>query len=225
MQSVGKGKSVNSQCLKRSLIGIASIATVVLNAGCSVVGVNSVEEASYRVLNKEGNYELREYAPYVVAETRVEAEFKEAGNIAFRRLFGYISGDNESTQKVAMTAPVVAEPGKGEELEMTAPVMGEPVGGSWQYRFVLPASYSMQTAPIPLNDNVQLVAVPGETVAALRFSGLVSQEDVEERSEQLSAWMLSNNLQAASGPRWAGYDPPWTIPFFRRNEVMIVVAD
>ncbi len=69
------------------------------------------------------------------------------------------------------------------------------------------------------------MAVPGETVAALRFSGLVSQEDIEERSEQLSAWMSSNNLKVESEPRWAGYIPPWTIPFFRRNEVMIVVAD
>ena len=217
--------SANSRTLKRSLMAIAGIAALLLNSGCSVLGINSVEEASYRVLKNEDKFELREYAPLLVAETRVDAGFKEAGNIAFRRLFGYISGDNESKQKISMTAPVLADSNTGEKIEMTAPVMGESDGSNWRYRFVLPANYSIETAPVPLDDSVRLVTVPEKKVAVLRFSGLVSEEDVENKSEQLSHWMVANNLMMASEPRWAGYNAPWTIPFLRRNEVMIDVAE
>jgi hypothetical protein len=126
-----------------------------------------------------------------------------------------------------MTAPVVAE--AGEKIDMTAPVMvesvgGEPDGNSWRYRFVLPKDYTIETAPTPLDGAVTIESVPQRTVAVIRFSGLVSREDVEEKAEELGRWMKANNLQPASAPRWAGYNPPWTLPFLRRNEVMIDVA-
>jgi hypothetical protein len=216
---------MKSRSLKRSCLGIASVATLVLGTACSVVGINTVEEASYRMLQEDGKFELREYAPLLVAETTVDADFKDAGNTAFRRLFGYISGDNESKQKIAMTAPVVADSSKGEKIEMTAPVIGEPDGDRWRYRFVLPASYSLETAPAPLNDSVRLTAVPKKKVAVLRFSGRVNKVVIDEKSAQLSRWMKANNLDMASEPRWAGYNPPWTIPFLRRNEVMIDVIE
>ena len=223
--------------MMRSFKALACLVTLVLSTGCSVLGVNSVEEASYRLLEKEGKFELREYESLVAAQTAVDADFKEAGSIAFRRLFDYISGNNESQQKVAMTAPVVAE--AGEKIEMTAPVIGEPVfgepngaepnggepdGNTWRYRFVLPKHYTIETAPTPRDDAVTLESVPQKTVAVIRFSGLVSREDVEEKTEELSRWMTANKLAPASGPRWAGYNPPWTLPFLRRNEVMIDVA-
>lgn len=214
----------NTRTLKRCLVAAVGIATLLLNTSCSVLGKSSVEEASYRVLSSEGDYELREYAPLVVAETLVDAEFGKAGNIAFKRLFGYISGDNIAEQKIAMTAPVIADANEGEKIAMTAPVIGEPDGSRWRYRFVLPASYSMETAPTPRDETVAVVAVPGKTVAVLRFSGWVNQADVDKQSDSLAQWMAANDLQAVSGPRWAGYNPPWTLPFFRRNEVMIDVG-
>ncbi len=224
MQAVDPTPTTHSRPSKRWLLATIGVATLLLNTGCSVLGKSSVEEASYRVLSKDDKFELREYAPLVVAETRVDAEFKEAGNIAFRRLFGYISGDNTAKQKIAMTAPVIADANQGEEIRMTAPVIGESDGDSWRYRFVLPASYTLESAPVPENENVTIVAVPATTVAVRRFSGLVSQADVEETSRQLADWMLANDLEAASEPRWAGYNPPWTLPFLRRNEVMIDVV-
>ena len=224
MQAVDPTPTTHSRPSKRWLLATIGVATLLLNTGCSVLGKSSVEEASYRVLSKDDKFELREYAPLLVAETRVDAEFKEAGNIAFRRLFGYISGDNTAKQKIAMTAPVIADANQGEEIRMTAPVIGESDGDSWRYRFVLPASYTLESAPVPENENVTIVAVPATTVAVRRFSGLVSQADVEETSRQLADWMLANDLEAASEPRWAGYNPPWTLPFLRRNEVMIDVA-
>ena len=213
--------------MMRYFKALACLVTLVLSTGCSVLGVNSVEEASYRLLEKEEKFELREYEPLVAAQTAVEADFREAGSIAFRRLFDYISGNNESQQRVAMTAPVVAE--AGEKIDMTAPVMvesvgGEPDGNSWRYRFVLPKDYTIETAPTPLDGAVTIESVPQRTVAVIRFSGLVSREDVEEKAEELGRWMKANNLEPASAPRWAGYNPPWTLPFLRRNEVMIDVA-
>jgi hypothetical protein len=214
--------------IKRLFVTIVSVTILCSSAGCSVIGVNSVEEANYRVIKKEDDFELREYSPLVVAETNVNAEFKKAGRIAFRRLFAYISGDNRKNQKIAMTAPVIADAAEvtgGEEIKMTAPVIGESNGNSWRYRFVLPASYSIDSAPVPLNDDVRVSTVPGKTVAVIRFSGLVNSKDIQEKSAELSRWMTANNLVSVSEPRWAGYDPPWTIPFFRRNEVMIDISD
>lgn len=216
--------SLISRPVARWVLATLGAAALLFNAGCSVLGKSSVEEADYRVLLQDDKFELREYAPLLVAETRVEASFKEAGNIAFRRLFGYISGDNASEQTIAMTAPVIADADQGEKIQMTAPVIAEEDGSSWRYRFVLPASYTMDSAPTPLNEDVTIVAVPQKIVAVLRFSGLVSQADVDEKSEELERWMMGNKLEAASAARWAGYNPPWTLPFLRRNEVMVDAA-
>lgn len=210
--------------LKRWLLATLGVSTLLLNSACSVLGKSSVEEAAYQVLSQDDKFELRAYDSLLVAETRVDAGFKQAGNIAFRRLFGYISGDNTAKQKIAMTAPVIADAGQSEEIRMTAPVIGESDGDSWRYRFVLPASYTLETAPAPQDEKVTIKAVPVKTVAVLRFSGLVSQDDIDLRSGQLADWMLANDLEAASQPRWAGYNPPWTLPFLRRNEVMIDIA-
>lgn len=194
---------------------------MLMSTGCSVLGKSSVEEASYQVLIKDEQFELRQYAPLVVAETSVDAGFRKAGNIAFRRLFGYISGDNASNRDIAMTAPVIADSSSGEKIDMTAPVIGLPDGEIWRYRFVLPASYTLQSAPKPLDESIRILSVPEKRVAVLRFSGLVSQSDVDTNSARLARWMADNDLPIASEPRWAGYNPPWTLPFMRRNEVMI----
>ncbi|MFT5047969.1 MAG: hypothetical protein ACI8UP_004969 [Porticoccaceae bacterium] len=111
---------------------------------CSVFGVESVEEAPYQSFLKSNEFEIRDYAPYVVAQTRVETTYGEAGNTAFRKLFAYISGENEANTKIAMTAPVIAESRKaksGEKISMTAPVISEQDGESWVFRFVLPENY------------------------------------------------------------------------------------
>ena len=109
----------------------------------------AIEEPSFRVLERDGAFELREYAPYVVAETRVEAKFTDAGNAAFQRLFRYISGSNVAQQKIAMTAPVTqsrSEAG-GEKIAMTAPVTQVAAGDAYRVAFTLPASYTLETAP------------------------------------------------------------------------------
>ena len=205
---------------------IAGSIIIVFISGCSVFGINSVEEASYQVIKKVDNYELREYQALLVVETQIDADFKEAGRLAFDRLFGYISGNNEQKSKIAMTAPVIArqnKSGQGEKINMTAPVFEERNDGGWRFMFVLPASYSIETAPIPLDPKVKLSVIPEKKVAANRYTGFWNEKVMNEKMKQLDDWIVANDLVAASKPRWADYNPRWTIPFLRRNEVMIDV--
>jgi len=197
-----------------------------LLSGCSVFGVNTVEEASYDVLMIEDNYELRLYEPIVIAETYVEGDFDKAGGLAFRKLFGYITGENTSSSKIAMTAPVIANQSgsdKSKNIDMTVPILEEQKDQGWRYMFVLPASYSIKTAPAPLHENVKLSTMTQKRVAVIRYSGSWDEKVIDEKTIQLNQWIAANSLIPASKPRWAGYNPPWTLPFLRRNEVMIDV--
>lgn len=200
---------------------------LIITSGCSVFGVESVEEAPYQLVFKEGQFEIRDYAPQVVVETRVNASFKEAGNEAFRKLFAYISGENEASEKIAMTSPVIAEvknSESGETIAMTAPVTAQKDGESWRYRFVLPQTYSITSAPLPLNDDISLVETAPARAATLRYAGRASVKKQSENAEALINWIKSQGLESRSEPRWAGYNPPWTLPPFRRNEVLIDVS-
>ena len=196
-----------------------------LQAGCSLVGIRTAEEASYSVVESSGDFELREYAPQVLAETRVEADFDEAGRVAFRRLFDYISGDNSAGREIDMTAPVVADAGgDGEKIAMTSPVRQQAADTGWRFAFVLPSSYTLATAPSPTREDVNLVLESQKTVAALRYRGSWDETAFRQGAEKLRAWLAERRLEAVSAPRAAGYDPPWTLPFLRRNEVLIDVA-
>jgi len=136
----------------------------------------AIEEASYNVLKKENNLEIRDYAPHILAETVVEGDLEEAGNKAFRRLFRYISGDNRSRNKVAMTAPVSQEP-MGEKIRMTAPVGQQRVQESWAVSFMMPDSYTLETLPEPEDPKVTLRQVPARRMAAVRYSGFWSEKN------------------------------------------------
>jgi effector-binding domain-containing protein len=202
--------------------------TLIFTAACSVFGVESVEQASYTVVKKDGDFEIRDYDPMVVVETRVDANFRKAGNAAFKKLFAYISGENTGTEEIAMTAPVVAaqdDSSDGEKIAMTAPVTASSEGNAWVYRFVLPQSYQIETAPRPLDPEVELLEVPARRVAAIRFSGRSTEKARQQKTEELKEWLSSAGIEAASDARWAGYNSPWALPPFRRNEVLVDVDE
>ena len=214
---------LNHGLVRRSLAALV----VLFLSGCSLVGIRSTAEPAYSVLQNDASFEVREYAEMVVAETRVDASFDDAGNIAFGRLFGYISGANASASEIAMTAPVMAvdkSTAVGETIAMTAPVTGEETPLGWRYAFVLPESYTLASAPQPDNPDVRLERVPARKVAVVRYSGSWSETGYLQNLQRLQQWMAQNRLEAGSLPRVAGYDPPWTLPFLRRNEVMIDIA-
>lgn len=212
---------------KHIYLAIFSALTILFSSGCSVVGISDVEEAAYVVVIKDNDFELRHYEPMLIVETTIDDNFENAGNKAFKRLFAYISGNNVANQEIAMTAPVIADPAekiRGTDIAMTAPVLQEYSKGRWRYAFVLPRNFTLKTAPQPLDENINLAEVAGKKVAVIRFSGFWSKETMQNKTSKLKSWISANNLTSLSEPRWAGYNPPWTIPFLRRNEVLIDVA-
>lgn len=182
----------------------------------------AIEEAAYQVVQKDDRFEIRDYAPHILAETIVEGNIKEAGSKAFKRLFGYISGDNRSHGKVAMTAPVSQVPG-GEKIAMTAPVGQQSAQGSWAVSFMMPASYTLETLPLPEDPQVSLRQVPGRRVAAVRYSGFWSEKNYLRYRQELESWIHEQGLTIVGEPVWARYNPPFTPWFLRRNEILIPV--
>lgn len=189
-------------------------------ASCSLFGIQSVKEANYTVLKTNEHIEIRLYPALIVAQTQVAANYKAASNIAFKRLFNYITGSNKKQQKIAMTAPVTQQ-AEAEEISMTAPVVQEKTGQIWLMSFVLPSEYSLVTAPLPLDTTITLKELPSKKTAVLRYSGFLSERVIDEKSKELTIWLDQQGYKAISTARSAGFDPPWTLPFLRRNEVHI----
>ncbi|MEV7573882.1 heme-binding protein [Pseudarthrobacter sp. NPDC089323] len=189
------------------------------------------EQQPYELVRRYPHFELRRYPDYAVAEVRVRAAFDRAGNVAFRRLFNYISGNNRAGQKLAMTAPVIQEGGAPQKLAMTAPVLqsgpfvGEPnAPAEYVVAFVLPAGTQAETAPAPTDPKVIVGAVPGSLAAAARFSGSGSRRAFERHTEGLLAAIALAGLAPVGPPRFARFDPPFKPWFLRRNEVVQDVA-
>ena len=183
----------------------------------------AIEEANYEVIIKYNSFEIRDYAPYIVAETVVAGNLEDAGSVAFKILFGYISGDNRSRQEVEMTAPVSQQVNR-EKINMTAPVGQQPIDDKWVVSFMMPASYTMKTLPVPENPKVTLRQVPGRRMAVVRYTGFWSERGYLDNKMKLEAWIRENELKVVGDPIWARYNPPFTPWFLRRNEILIPVA-
>lgn len=188
------------------------------------------EQQPYDVVHSFDAFDLRRYPEHVVAEVVVGGPFKDAGNRAFRYLFAYISGDNESRQKVAMTAPVV-QAGSSSTIAMTAPVVQQPTaerasqdgGGSFLVGFVLPATLTVDTAPRPTNARVHLRRVPECLVAVNRYSGRWTEDGYNSHLAQLRSAVAAAGFSPTGEPRFARFDPPLRPAFLRHNEVMLDV--
>lgn len=198
---------------------LAGASALVLGA-CSVVGVRSgTEEPSFETLDRFGDVEIRRYALRMAAETEVAADETASRNEGFRRLARYIFGGNAGSQSIAMTAPVAQQ---ASQIAMTAPVAQAPAaGGGYRIRFFLPAS--LRTPPAPLDASVEIVTVPGETVAVLRYTGSTGPDAVADARTRLLAALPPSRWRAAGEPYSWFYDPPWTLPPLRRNEAVVPV--
>jgi hypothetical protein len=194
--------------------------TSLMLAGCSVLGKRTANEPPYEVLAEEGNIEVRQYGQMIVAETVVEGAYGQTGAPGFSRLAGYIFGKNRSKQKLSMTAPVLQEP-VSEKISMTAPVLQEKRGSAWVMAFVMPEGSRLETLPVPLDPAVTLRSVEGKKVGVISYAGLHSESNLRNYAGKLSEWLKKKGYRELSQPRAASYDPPWTIPFLRRNEVHI----
>jgi len=187
----------------------------------------ATEEPKYTVLEKEPPFEVRSYAPMIVAEVQVNGDLDDASSQGFRLIAAYIFGQNQVNEKIAMTAPVTVEDqvSRSAKIAMTVPVGIEPNAGKWTVSFVMPAQYTMDSIPKPINPLVQLRQIPAVKKAVIRFSGFYNQQKVDEKALELEQWIKSRNLQSAGTPNFARYNPPWSLPFMRRNEIMINLRD
>ena len=204
-----------------SLFGLITAVLLLLLTGATTAV--ATEEAPYTVIKTDDIFELRDYAPQVLASITVDGDLEGAGNKAFRPLFRYISGDNKSRGKIDMTAPVSQEQ-TGEKISMTAPVSQQSVQGKWAVSFMMPASYTKENLPTPDDQNIKLRKVPARRVAAVRYSGFWSVKKFLRYKLELENWITVNNLKIIGDPVWARYNPPFTPWFLRRNEILIPVA-
>ena len=184
--------------------------------------MSNVEKPDYEVVVTEDNIEVRRYQSMIVAEVEVEGERDGAAGEGFRLLADYIFGNNKVKQSISMTAPVQQQESK--KIAMTAPVLQQKsVSKSWSISFVMPSEYSMESLPKPNDDRITLKTIPARRVVAIRFSGTSSNENIAEHEKKLIRYIEANNIKVAGPPRYAFYNPPWTLPLMRRNEVMFEV--
>ena len=181
----------------------------------------AVEEPPYTPLLHANDFELREYPALVVAEATVTGDRNAAAYKGFRLLAGYIFGGNTRRQSIAMTAPVLET--RSQNIPMTAPVLQTKAGEGWVIRFVMPSGYTLESLPKPNNPEVHLASMPPSRVAVVRFSGLINKTVIKQKTEALDAFIDAQKLHAVGPPSLAQYNPPWTLWFLRRNEIMIPV--
>jgi hypothetical protein len=188
---------------------------------CAVFGIRREAQPVYAVLYQEGNKEIRQYRAYLVATTWHAGDYASASHAGFRRLFHYISGHNHRQHKLAMTAPVLQE---NTTITMTAPVLQAQEPQGWSMSFVMPATYTVETLPPPLDDTITLHEVPAADVAVWRYSWGTSAEKITRLGDALLRWIATQTgYEVVAQPRSARYNPPFTLPFFRRNEIHVDV--
>jgi len=185
----------------------------------------ATEEPDFTLIYKEKSFEIREYAPRIIAQVKINGNFDEASSTGFRGLADFIFGNNSinnESKKISMTAPVIAEP-TSKQIPMTAPVLAEEKNNQWFISFVMPKEYSLQTLPKPNNSEITLTNLPKEKFAVIIFSGLVRESSYDEKIILLNNFIKKKKLKTLGSVQIARYNPPWTLPFFRRNELMIKV--
>jgi len=184
--------------------------------------MSNVEQPRYTVVESDGDIEIRAYEPLIVAETEVTGTREMAIREGFRAIADYIFGNNVAAREIAMTAPVTQQ--ASEPIAMTAPVMQQGDGRTWLISFVMPSRYTMELLPKPKNAMVLVKEVPGKRVAAIRFSGLSNDSNLKVHTTRLKNFISEREMDMISYPTYAFYNPPWTLPFLRRNEVLIEIA-
>jgi hypothetical protein len=198
---------------------------MVLIAGFLFAGESamSYEQPDYTVLYENDDVEYRQYEPYLVSETVIENsdDSKDAGNEGFRRLFKYITGANQGQAKISMTAPVSQAP--SEKISMTVPVQQGESADGWQVSFMLPTEYTLETAPVPTDSRVYVREVPGRLMAVLQFSGRWTEKNYTRSQTELMESVNAESIDAIGEMQRAAYNAPFSLPFLRRNEVMVAV--
>ena len=199
---------------------LAAALAVSLITGTTVA--RAIEEPKFVVSQHLDGVEVREYAPYIVAEVVVPGPAADASSQGFKLLAGYIFGKNKGERKISMTAPVT-QTATAQKIEMTAPVTQTATDGGYVVQFSMPAEFTLETLPEPIDPKVHLKAMPGARLAVIKYSGFWSESNYETHLATLRRTLEAASLKATGEPVYARYDPPWTPWFMRRNEIWLKV--
>lgn len=223
---------MNCMVVHKHLPGVSvvmnkAVRTMILALAVTIWGGSpamATEEPAFTLVKKIGNFELRDYEPVIVAEVTLQGGAERARNSGFQPLADYIFAKDRKGPQIAMTAPVTQAP--REQIAMTAPVTQRAdSSSSWTVGFTMPAEYTMKTLPAPVNPDVKLVPYPAKRMAVVRFTGGGSAGEMEQARSDLMKQVAALGLTPVGAPVFAFYDPPWTLPFFRRNEVMVELGN
>ena len=185
----------------------------------------AADEPEFNLIFKDKNFEIRQYKPKILAQISVSGDFDDASSKGFKILADFIFGNNISasgSSKIDMTTPVVMEP-LSKLIEMTTPILTEGKNKDWIVSFIMPKEYLLNTLPKPNNRDIKIVSLPSEKYAVIVFSGLVRESSYSKQFKLLNDFIINKKLVALGQVQIARYNPPWTLPFFRRNELMIRV--
>ena len=213
------------------------LASITLGLGILwITPAMAIEEPKYEVIVSDAQFEVRHYAPVLIAETIVEGDMDAASSKGFRLIADFIFGNNLSSDtdkksKIAMTAPVTVEP-QSSKIAMTAPVTVEPQAAesnmktakTWRINFVMPSQYTLANIPKPKNNAVSLREVPSKYFIVHRYSGFNTVSRVQTKTDETVEWAIKRSYKMIGTPQLSRYDPPWTLPMFRRNEIMLEIA-
>ncbi len=197
------------------------IATGTLLGLLSGTIMSQVESPSYQIKLSDGPIQIREYPALLVAEVEVSGERKAAINQGFRMIADFIFGNNVAKQSIAMTAPVIQQ--SNEKIAMTAPVLQQGDGQLWKVQFVMPSKYTKQTLPVPVDKRVHIIEMPAKTFIVIKFSGLSSKNNLDKHRELLEKYIADHQIKVEGSAIYSFYNPPWTLPFLRRNEIWIEI--
>lgn len=211
-----------------------ALGAAVVTAAATTAAIAKTEQPKYTVVERlTDKMEIRRYGSRALAEVEIAAtDERSARTQAFRILAAYIFGKNRSKAKISMTAPVETQTVKkkgaksgrtSEKIAMTAPVETQRTGGKFRMAFFLPAKYSVKTAPKPLDPRVRLRTAPPVLMAAYRFSGRPDEADMDRRWRMLKTKLAASRWKPVGKRVGYFYNPPWTLPMFRRNEVAVTV--
>lgn len=196
--------------------------STIITSSCSVLGINTGETLNYKTISKSNEFEIREYSSYIVAQIELVNSNTDQSSDAFKILAGYIFGNKKSKNDISMTSPVIEQ--KSQKISMTSPVNELNIDGRYIMQFVMPTKYNLQNLPRPNNDNISLKKVESKTVAVIGYTWINSKSKKMLNEQKLIKWLQENKKYSVAGEvYYASYNPPWTIPFLRTNEVLVPI--
>lgn len=211
--------------MKKKIFVAILLIVVVLVFGAAMIGpiMSNVEVPAYKIVKKEQNIEIRQYPPLIIAEVKTAGSRQDAIGDGFRILADFIFGNNEGEKQLSMNGPITQQ--EGIKIAMTAPVQQEQTDTEWAISFIMPSKFSIDTIPNPINDRIKIIQIPSKRYAVITFSGRSTEANLTKHTNELEIYMNGSSYSKVGNAKYAFYNPPWTLPFLRRNEVQFEIPE